>query len=196
MVNQNPEQIARDQIDIQLGQAGWIIQNLNKINLNAGMGVAVREYQTDVGPVDYLLFVDGKPCGVVEAKRAEEGHRISTHEEQAENYAKATLKHLHKQHLPFTYIATGEVIRFSNFLDPKPRAREIFAFHTPATLKDWHRNETSLRKRFAEIPKLDPVGLRECEFGESVSLAKTRLTRRDTVHLLSHQWHGSCVRSG
>lgn len=163
MVNQNPEQKARDQIDLQLEQVGWVIQDLKNINLNASLGIAVREYQTDVGPVDYLLFVDGKPCGVVEAKRAEEGHRISTHEEQAENYAKATLKHLHKQHLPFTYIATGEVIRFSNFLDPKPRAREIFAFHTPATLKDWHRNESSLRKRFAEIPKLDPVGLRECQ---------------------------------
>jgi type I restriction enzyme R subunit len=170
MVNQNPEQQARDQIDLQLTHAGWVIQDLKKVNLNSSLGVAVREYQTDVGPVDYLLFVDGKPCGVIEAKRAEEGHRISTHEEQAENYAKATLKHLHKQHLPFTYIATGEVIRFSNFLDPKPRAREIFSFHTPETLKAWIFSGISLRKRFDDFPKLDTMGLRECQVNAITNL--------------------------
>ncbi|XDD53369.1 DEAD/DEAH box helicase family protein [Leptospira sp. WS4.C2] len=170
MVNQNPEQQARDRIDLQLTHAGWLIQDLKKVNLNSSLGVAVREYQTDVGPVDYLLFVDGKPCGVIEAKRAEEGHRISTHEEQAENYAKATLKHLHKQHLPFTYIATGEVIRFSNFLDPKPRAREIFSFHTPETLKAWIFSGISLRKRFDDFPKLDTMGLRECQVNAITNL--------------------------
>lgn len=170
MVNQNPEQQARDQIDLQLTRAGWVIQDLKKVNLNSSLGVAVREYQTDVGPVDYLLFVDGKPCGVIEAKRAEEGHRISTHEEQAENYAKATLKHLHKQHLPFTYIATGEVIRFSNFKDPKPRAREIFSFHTPETLKSWIISGVSLRKRFETFPKLDTNGLRDCQVNAITNL--------------------------
>lgn len=170
MVNQNPEQRARDRIDLQLEQAGWVIQDLKKVNLNARLGVAVREYQTDVGPVDYLLFVDGKPCGVVEAKRAEEGHRISTHEEQAESYANATLKHLSKQHLPFAYIATGDVIRFSNFLDPKPRAREIFSFHTPETLSGWMRTKTSLRKRFDDFPKLDTTGLRECQVNAITNL--------------------------
>lgn len=170
MVNQNPEQQARDQIDLQLTRAGWVIQDLKKVNLNSSLGVAVREYQTDVGPVDYLLFVDGKPCGVIEAKRAEEGHRISTHEEQAENYAKATLKHLQKQHLPFTYIATGEVIRFSNFMDPKPRAREIFSFHTPETLKSWIVSGISLRKRFETFPKLDTNGLRDCQVNAITNL--------------------------
>ncbi len=48
MFNQNPEQIARDQIDKQLSDCGWIIQHKAKINLHAGLGVAVREYQTDV----------------------------------------------------------------------------------------------------------------------------------------------------
>lgn len=36
----------------------------------AGRGVAVREFILDKphGRVDYLLFVDGKPAGVIEAK--------------------------------------------------------------------------------------------------------------------------------
>jgi len=57
-LNQNPEQIARDEIDKQLLACGWVIQNKNQINLNAGLGVAVREYQTSEGPADYVLFID------------------------------------------------------------------------------------------------------------------------------------------
>lgn len=61
-MNQNPEQIARDEIDKQLLACGWVIQNKAQINLAANIGVAVREYQTDVGPADYVLFVNQKPC--------------------------------------------------------------------------------------------------------------------------------------
>jgi hypothetical protein len=48
--NQNPEQIARDQIDKRLAEAGWIVQDKRAIDLSAGLGIAVREYQTDIGP--------------------------------------------------------------------------------------------------------------------------------------------------
>ena len=66
--NKNPEQIARDRIDDRLRAAGWDVQDRNAIDFNAGLGIAVREYQTDVGPADYLLFTDRRPVGVVEAK--------------------------------------------------------------------------------------------------------------------------------
>ncbi|MBM3590648.1 MAG: restriction endonuclease subunit R, partial [Alphaproteobacteria bacterium] len=121
MTNQNPEQIARDKIDKNLVDAGWQVQSMAKINLSSCLGVAVREYLTDVGPADYVLFIDGKACGVIEAKREEEGHRINIHEEQGENYAKAQLKYLKNQPLPFVYISTGKINRFTNFNDPKPR---------------------------------------------------------------------------
>lgn len=76
MVNQSPEQIARDKIDNMLEQAGWVVQSRNKVNFSVGDGVAVLEYQTDIGPVDYVLFVDRKPVGVIEAKKEEEGQRL------------------------------------------------------------------------------------------------------------------------
>lgn len=60
IINQNPEQIARDKIDIMLGEAGWLVQSKDKVDLHANIGVAVREYQTDVGPADYVLFVNHK----------------------------------------------------------------------------------------------------------------------------------------
>jgi type I restriction enzyme R subunit len=85
--NQNPEQLARDEIDGQLIACGWIIQHKKHINLNAGIGVAVREYKTNVGPADYILFIDKKPVGVIEAKRIEEGLHLTTHEDQTEDYA-------------------------------------------------------------------------------------------------------------
>lgn len=55
--NQNPEQIARDTIDQMLVDAGWAVQSKSKVDLSAANGVAIREYQTDVGPADYVLFV-------------------------------------------------------------------------------------------------------------------------------------------
>ena len=163
MANQNPEQIARDNIDKQLTACGWIIQSIKKVNLNANIGVAVKEYLTDVGPADYVLFVEGKPFGVIEAKREEEGHRISSHEIQGEEYSKAKLKHLKNEPLPFVYISTGEVTRFIDFLDPKPRAREVFSFHRPETLRDWLKKDKSLRKRLHDLPELNTQKLRECQ---------------------------------
>ncbi|MCB9237353.1 MAG: DEAD/DEAH box helicase family protein [Flammeovirgaceae bacterium] len=163
MANQNPEQIARDNIDKQLTACGWVIQSIKQINLNAGTGVAVKEYLTDVGPADYVLFVDGKPCGVIEAKREEEGHRMTVHEGQGEDYANAKLKHLKNEPLPFVYISTGEVTRFTDFTDPKPRAREVFSFHRPETLRDWVKRDKSLRRRLLDLPALQTDGLRDCQ---------------------------------
>lgn len=70
MPNQTPEQIARDNIDRQLVACGWVVQPKGKLDLNQALGVAVREYQTDAGPADYVLFVDKKPVGVIEAKKS------------------------------------------------------------------------------------------------------------------------------
>ena len=95
-INQNPEQIARDRIDQMLVEADWLVQSKKKVDLSANKGVAVREYQTDVGPADYVLFVDRKPVGIIEAKREDEGHRLTVVEEQSSEYAKAKLKYLNK----------------------------------------------------------------------------------------------------
>ena len=142
---------------------GTLPSSIKQINLHAGVGVAVKEYLTDVGPADYVLFVEGKPCGVIEAKREEEGHRIGIHETQAEYYANAKLKHLNNEPLPFVYISTGEITIFTDFTDPKPRARELFSFHRPETMRDWLKKAKSLRKRLHDLPALQTDSLRECQ---------------------------------
>ena len=100
-MNQNPEQLAKDRIDDQLTACGWILQGKKSINLAAGMGTAIREYQTEPGPADYLLFVNLKPVGLIEAKREEEGVRLTTVEEQSTEYASVKLKYINNGPLLF-----------------------------------------------------------------------------------------------
>ena len=66
-----PEQKARISIDKKLEQAGWMVQDVKRLNPMASLGVAVREFPTDTGPVDYALFVNGIPVGVIEAKKSD-----------------------------------------------------------------------------------------------------------------------------
>ena len=162
-VNQNPEQIARDRIDKMLVHSGWDVQSKSKVDLNAKKGVAVREYQTDVGPADYVLFVDKKPVGIIEAKREDEGHRLTVVEDQSTNYAKAKLKYLNNDPLPFVYESTGTITRFTDYRDPKPRGRAVFWFHKPETIAEWLKKEKSLRARLLSMPVLDETGLRPAQ---------------------------------
>jgi type I restriction enzyme, R subunit len=161
--NQNPEQIARDRIDDLLAQAGWVIQSKNKIDLGASLGVAIQEYQTATGPADYVLFVDRKPVGIVEAKKEEEGYRLTVVEEQSTEYADSKLKYINSDPLPFVYESTGVLTRFTDRRDPRHRSRPVFSFHRPETFQAWLRQDQSLRARFSNIPVLDTGGLRDCQ---------------------------------
>ena len=80
-----PEELARQNIDAQLNACGWTVQDRAAMNLYAGRGVAVREFPTGKGEADYLLFVDRKAVGVVEAKPV--GTTLSGVAEQAGGYA-------------------------------------------------------------------------------------------------------------
>jgi len=46
---ETPEQKARREIDINLAAAGWLVQNRDDIDLTAGRGIAVREFQMKQG---------------------------------------------------------------------------------------------------------------------------------------------------
>ncbi len=173
MPNQTPEQLARDEIDRQLLACGRIVQNKNAVNLAAGTGVAIRKYGTDVGPADYILFIYKKPVGVIEAKREEEGIHLTMHEDQTEGYAKAKLLLIDNEPLVFAYESTGEVTRFTDYRDPKPRSRPVFTFHRPQIFKNWLQEGKSLRTRFLELPLLSLSGLRDCQVEAITNLEKS-----------------------
>ena len=162
--NRTPEQRARTTIDTKLEEAGWRVQSMRQIDFSAGAGIAVREYQTDVGPADYVLFVERKPVGVIEAKPENWGQKITAVEEQSTGYADATLKWLNSaEPRPFVYESTGALTRFTDRRDPKPRSREVFSFHRPDTMQEWLAQPGSLRARLQGLPDLDPTGLRGCQ---------------------------------
>lgn len=163
-LNQTPEQKARDAIDCQLMAAGWAVQEKSRINWHMSLGIAVRHYPLQDGSEsDYLLFVDRKPVGIIEAKREEEGQRLTVVEEQSSGYATSRLKHLQNTPLPFVYESTGVLTHFTDYRDPKPRSRPVFTFHRPETFREWLGKEQSLRARLHSIPALNPLGLRECQ---------------------------------
>jgi type I restriction enzyme, R subunit len=167
-----PEEKARLNIDRMLSESGWVIQNMKELNPDASLGVAVREYPTDSGEVDYALFINRQPVGIIEAKK--EGVPLTKTEEQSERYATGELKYTIKQgSLPFVYESTGIETHFTDNRDPAPRAREVFSFHQPATVQEWLSQPTTLRKRLLSIPKLDTTGLRKCQERAIVNLEKS-----------------------
>ncbi len=163
-LNQTPEQKARDTIDRQLTAAGWAVQKKSHINWHVSAGIAVTHYPMKDGTeADYVLFVDRKPVGIIEAKREEEGHHLITVEDQSSGYAASKLKHLNNNPLPFVYESNGVLTNFTDYRDPKPRSRPVFTFHRPETLREWLSKQQSLRARMQQMPELHPHGLRECQ---------------------------------
>ena len=199
----SPEQKARTHIDALLEQAGWLVQDAHSVNLSAGRGVAVREFGLEPGhgTADYLLYVDQKAAGVIEAKPA--GYTLTGVETQSGKYSDGLPDALpaHRNPLPFLYETTRSETRFTNLQDPEPRSRNVFAFHTPDALADWLGSNTTvavtsstgiaepsaaypvaqnLRQRLTEMPPLDagalwPVQERAIlNLEESLALAKPR----------------------
>lgn len=163
--NQHPEQRARDRIDYLLTAAGWQLQTRETMHVFSSLGVAVRELHTTEGPADYILFVDGKPVGVIEAKKEEEGFRLTSHEDQTEGYRTSSIKLLdNNTSLRFGYESTGVLTRFTDHNDPKPRSRLVFAIPKPETMLCWLSEQKTLRARLHDFPPLDPAGLRKCQF--------------------------------
>lgn len=140
----SPEAQARVEIDRQLLESGWVIQNQDEINLSAGFGVAIRELKLKSGHgfADYLLFVNGQAVGVLEAKKV--GFPLGGVEVQVQRYSEGLPDTLDAPlaPLPFCYISTGAVTQFCNYLDPHPRSRRVFQFHRPETLVEWLQMET------------------------------------------------------
>lgn len=159
-----PEEKARRVIDDKLRQSGWVIQDLNRLNLSVSLGVAVREFPTSTGEVDYALFVDGRPVGVVEAKCSEAGQSITDVEVQSGRYAKSSFKWVKNDYvIRFVYEATDKLIRFTDYKDIKYRSRAVFSFHRPETLLEWICQPDTLRNNMKHFPSLDVKGLRKCQ---------------------------------
>jgi len=174
----HPEDKARSLIDRQLGACGWLIQSRGEMNLGAGLGVAVREFQTASGPVDYGLFVGRRLCGVIEAKP--EGTTLSGFSEQAARYIADVPKHLVREEgqVRFEYVASGTELLFRDHADPDPASRRVFAFHRPETLDLWLKETATLRARLHAMPPVVTDGLRACQIDAVAALEHSMAANR------------------
>ena len=136
---EKPEELARVQIDKLLTEAGWSVQPAKEANIHAARGVALCNFPLKDGHgfADYMLYVDGKAAGVIEAKK--QGFTLSGVEIQSDKYVRGLPDALPawRRPLPFAYQSTGIETSFTNSLDLEPRARRTFAFHKPDMLAEW-----------------------------------------------------------
>jgi len=167
----SPEERAREIIDEHLSQAGWVVQDPKDIDLVNNYGVAVRErnLSKEAGRVDYLLYINRKIVGVIEAKPS--GHTLSEVSWQSRRYSKGLtdsqklIAVLQRDELPFIYEATGTEIHFTNLYDPEPRARSIFNFQKPETLariirSSENQEHPTWRGKVQTLPATDSYDLR------------------------------------
>jgi len=189
--NQNAEQVARDKIDRMLEAAGWVVQDYLAMNITGAQGVAVREFpmKPGHGKADYLLYINGKVYGVVEAKP--EGTTLSGVEVQTEKYALGLPDALPaiRKPLPFLYRSTGCETQFASLLDPEPKSRTLFAFHRPSAIlleaasvgvmpgavSDQQTGplHSPLRQLLQRMPDLDVKGMRQCQIEAIENLEKS-----------------------
>src|SRR5680860_45276 len=169
------EQRARVLIDAQLVAAGWAVQDKRDLNLFTSDGVAVREVVMAAGHgrADYLLYVDKRAVGVIEAKP--QGTTLSGVEWQSAMYAEGLpadvrLKALTVDgRLPFVFEASGSETHFTNGYDPDPRSRRIFSFPQPATLARTLRDVeadpelATWRAKVRVLPALDEKPMRPAQ---------------------------------
>jgi len=182
-----PEQEARQRIDAQLIECGWLVQDSRHADFSAGRGIALRELRLNSGPCDYLLFVDRNPVAVIEAKK--EGTTLSSVADQSSNYAQNLPEYLAGDiDPPFRYESTGVETFFRDARDPHPRSRRVFTFHRPETLADWAAERDTLRGRLTRRPEAEPLvttGMRDCQIeairGLEASFAQDR--PRALIHM-------------
>ncbi len=168
-----PEELARQQIDALLVQCGWVIQDYKELDLSAAQGIAIREVRLNEGRCDYLLLIDRKPVGIIEAKKA--GVTLSKVADQSGRYAENLPDFLRGDlvgKLPFLYESTGIETFFRDERDPHPRSRRVFAFHRPETLAQWLEESDTLRRRLAEMPFKHPYD------GENVRVCRVEAISR------------------
>jgi type I restriction enzyme R subunit len=184
---------ARVLIDTQLAAAGWVVQDTRNLNLSAAQGVARREaiMASGHGRADYLLYLDRRVVGVIEAKPV--GTPLSGVEWQSAMYATGLPAEVRLSvvtrdgRLPFVFEASGAETHFTNGYDPEPRSRRLFAFPRPETLArilrdaDDDPGRPTWRAKVQDLPALRVDGLRPAQIDAinaiECSLAEQRFDR-------------------
>lgn len=165
-----PEEIARVEIDRKLHDAGWEVVDRKHYSPTQSAVAITEGILKGNLEADYLLFIEGKAIGVIEAKRADKP-LSETAKIQAENYSHKLLKwyQFWQKPLPFVYISNGKEILFSDIRDKKSPYQPLLLMHTPKEVA----RMAGIENEFAGLPYLSPKGLRKCQFEAVTELEKS-----------------------
>lgn len=179
MMYLNEKRTRKQKIDQALCAADWapVIPFQSPLNISCA---AVEEYPTSHGPADYVLFSNGRPIAIVEAKKLAVGPQNVL--QQAQRYAQGiqnTPFSFNGYHIPFIYSTNGEVIWFQDLRHAHSRSRALAAFHTPAALEEMLTRDTSaaedaLRNTPVDHPRLRPYQREAIQAMEQAMLSGKR----------------------
>ena len=177
-----PEEKARVKIDRLFAEAGWTVVNRDEYEptMNA---VAVREALLKGNlEADYFLMINGKACGVLEAKREEIDVASNMVSEQVATYAKMVPDYYQawQNPLPLLYKSNAKVVDFQDYRKSNVEWEEINRIHTPKEIVDM----LGIDDPFAGLPILKSKGLRACQFEAITELEKSFRTGQNRARMV------------
>ena len=160
----NPEEKARVIIDRMFEEAGWKVVDRDKYAPNI-TAVAIREgLMVGNREADYLLFLNGKAVGVLEAKRIETDINSDIVQEQARLYTRSCPKWCQAWFpnipLPLAYVANSRDLMFYDTRKSDSEFEYCKKIHTPKEVKKL----LGLEGDYVGLPTLNPKGLRACQY--------------------------------
>ena len=159
-----PEEKARVIIDRMFEEAGWKVvdrdkyaPNMTAVAIKEGLMVGNRE-------ADYLLFLNGKAVGVLEAKRIETDINSDIVQEQARLYTRSCPKWCQAWFpnipLPLAYVANSRDLMFYDTRKSDSEFEYCKKIHTPKEVKKL----LGLEDDYVGLPTLSSKGLRACQY--------------------------------
>lgn len=160
-----PEQKARIEIDRKLQDVGWEVLDRKHYSTTVSAVAVTEGILKGSLEADYLLFIEGKAIGIIEAKKSDT-LLDDIVAKQAENYANKLLKWYQSwsHPLPFVYLSNGKEILFKDLRNPESEYQPLQQMHSPREMAKM----AGIVNEFAGLPYLLPKGLRKCQF-EAVS---------------------------
>ncbi len=163
-----PEQKARVLIDQMFEESGWKV--VTRDEYSPGLTAAAIEEGILQGgkEADYLLFINGKAVGVLEAKKATIDVSSDKVIGQAEGYTHKLTKYyqFYANPLPIVYVSNGHVTLFR---DKDGGYIPVGSIHTPKEICKM----LGIEDEFAGLPTLKKKGLRDCQFEAITNLEKS-----------------------
>lgn len=174
-----PEEKARVRIDQMFSDAGWKVVSRDEYSPSL-TAAAIEEGILQGGKeADYLLFINGKAVGVLEAKKASTDVSSDKVIEQAEGYTHKLTKYYqyYANPLPIVYVSNGQVTLFR---DKDGSYIPVGCIHTPKEICKM----LGIEDEFAGLPTLKKKGLRDCQYEAITELERSFRSGQNRAYMV------------